>query len=96
MGCHLSLTWHHTAEGYCPLPDEIPPNGVVIPHEESDQGNLWHVDCEHQRLLPHGVETLQGGNQPLSAFRYLIHKKQEACLHKECLNHSVILVFLID
>lgn len=90
MGGPLSLTWHHAAEGDCPLPDEIPPNGVVVPHQEPDQGNLWHVHCEHQGLLPHGVKTFQKGE---SAFRCLIYNKQEVCLHKECLNCGVSLVF---
>lgn len=58
---------------------------------------MWTVNTNvssHMGLKPckEGISLYQ----PLSAFRYLIHKKQEACLHKECLNHSVILVFLID
>ena len=50
------LTWHHAVEGDCALADEVLADGVMIPHKETHQGQLWHVDCEHQSLLPHRVE----------------------------------------
>lgn len=59
--CELSPTWHHAVEGDGPLPDEVLADGVVVPHEEADQGELRHVDREHQSLLPHGVEPWEPG-----------------------------------
>lgn len=50
------LTWHHAVEGDGALADEVLADGVMIPHEETHQGQLRHVDCEHQSLLPHWVE----------------------------------------
>lgn len=91
---HFSLTWHHAAESYCPLSNEITPNWIMIPHEEPNQCDLWHVHCEHQRLLPHGVKTLEWRNQLLD-ISFTRCKTKQDCLHKECLKCNAILVFLI-
>lgn len=50
------LTCHHAVEGDCALADEVLADGVVIPYEETHQGQLRHVDREHQSLLPHRVK----------------------------------------
>lgn len=58
------LTWHHAVKGNGALADEVLTNRVMVPHEETHQGQLWHLDCEHQSLLPHRVEpyrTVQRG-----------------------------------
>lgn len=55
-GASPCLTWHHAVEGDGALADEVLADGVMIPHEETHQGQLWHVDREHQSLLPHRVE----------------------------------------
>ncbi len=55
-GASPYLTWHHAVEGDGALADEVLADGVMIPHEEAHQGQLRHVNCEHQSLLPHRVE----------------------------------------
>lgn len=49
-------TWQHAVEGNGTLADEVLSDGVVVPHQEADQGQLGHVEGEDQRLLPHGVK----------------------------------------
>lgn len=50
-------TWHHAAESYSPLSNELSSDSVVIPHLESHQGDLGHLEVEDEGLLPHRVET---------------------------------------
>ncbi len=58
-GASPYLTWHHAVEGDGALADEVLADGVMIPHEETHQGQLGHVDRKHQRLLPHRVEPCE-------------------------------------
>lgn len=53
----VSLTRHHAVEGDGTLANEILSNGVVVPHEETYEGQLWHVDGKDQSFFPHRVET---------------------------------------
>lgn len=55
-GASLFLTWHHAVKGDGALADEVLPDGVMIPYKETHQGQLRHVNREHQSLLPHRVE----------------------------------------
>lgn len=58
-GASSCLTWHHAVEGNGALADEVLANGVMIPHKETHKGQLRHVDCKHQSLLPHWVEPFR-------------------------------------
>lgn len=55
-GASPRLTCHHAVEGDGALADEVLADGVMIPHKETHQGQLRHVDRKHQSLLPHRVE----------------------------------------
>ena len=39
-----------------PLPDEIPSDGVAVPHREPDKGELGIPNMESQLVVPHRVE----------------------------------------
>lgn len=50
-------TWHHTSESYSPLSNEISPDGIMVPHLETHQGDVWHQNVEDQCFLPHWIKA---------------------------------------
>lgn len=57
MSLNRVYTWHYTSESYSPLSNEISPDRIMVPHLETHQGDLWHLNIEDEGLLPHWVET---------------------------------------